>query len=97
MKTCLSGILKENFDHRLLDVAENFQTAFIFEDEAIVILMKEINILKDLFDEYHVIGYLNSIAETSIERLENEMELSAKRFQTLKDEFHEFGQKISRQ
>jgi len=90
-------MLKEKFDHSLLDVFENFQTSFIGEDEAIAILMKEINILKELFDENHEMEIVNSITETSIERLDKEMELSAKRFQTLKDEFHEFQQKISRQ
>jgi len=95
LKNSLSHILKNNFDHNLLDEIEEFQSKFIREDEVIHSLRNDVNVMDNLIQEEMCEGpEITEAIDNKINNLRKSIASSATDFLLLKSAFDWFQNKI---
>ena len=95
LKNGLSDILKNNYQHCLLEEIEEFQTDFINQDEITHLLRRAVDHLYSLslhknFEEQKV----GKSFIKSINHLQNNIKHSGNRFRILRSKFWEFQDKV---
>lgn len=95
LKNSLSDILKNNFDHNLLDEIEEFQSKFIREDEVIHSLRNDVNEMDSLMhEEMCEEPEITKAIDNKINNLRKSIASSATHFLLLKSAFDGFQNKI---
>lgn len=96
MKDTLADILKNNYDHSLLEEIEDFQTRLICEDELISSFRQVINELENLIKRNLTTNdELSAIVRLKIAWLQKDIIYSNQRFCELKRVFNCFRKKIT--
>ncbi len=91
LKNRLSEILKDQFNHNLLDEVEVFQSSFLKEDEMIGFLRNDIAEFDKLLNrEIFENGRMAQKVEKKIETLRANIETAEKQFGKLKSEFNSY-------
>jgi regulator of replication initiation timing len=91
LKNRLSEILKEQFNHNLLEEVEGFQNRFLKEDELIGLLRNEIVefdklLVREAFED----GKIIRVVGKKMEKLRSNIETAEKQFGKLKSEFNSY-------
>lgn len=91
LKTRLSEVLKNNFDNRLLEEVENFQSRFIKEDELIGLLRNDAAELdrllaREIFED----GQITDQVVKQLKKLQRNIKIAEKQFSKLKLEFNNY-------
>ena len=95
LKNSLSDILKNNFDHNLLDEIEEFQSKFIREDEVIHSLRNDVNEMDSLMhEEMCKEPEITKAIDNKINNLRKSIASSTTHFLLLKFAFDGFQNKI---
>jgi hypothetical protein len=96
LKDRLANILKNDYDHSLLEEIEDFQTRLICEDELISSFRQVINELENLIkNDLDSDNELSGKARLKIAWLQKDIAYSNLRFSDLKTVFNCFQHKIS--
>lgn len=91
LKIRLSEILKDNFDVKKLEVAEDFQSNFIKEDELIGLLRNDIAELDKLFGmKIFEDGWLINEIDIKLKNLRNNIITAERRFGKLQVDFNSY-------
>ena len=91
LKIRLSEILKDKYDATLLEVAEDFQSNFIKEDELIGLLRNDIAELDKLFGmEIFNDGWILKEIDVKLKNLRNNITTAERQFGKLKVDFNSY-------
>ena len=93
LKTRLAQVLDINTDKQFVDLAEHFQNSFIFNDELIRELEKDIRAQQEILKKADIADLLEKDQQAFVkkqDKLRNEMEYFEKKFSQMKNEFNHY-------